>query len=79
LRTTVVVGFSLNRDGTPVGGSIRLVEILEGTEAGADYAYDAARRAILRCGGRGFDLPGESYDRWRDIEAVFNPEGMRLR
>ena len=47
--------------------------------AAALQAYEAARRAIIRCGTNGFDLPQESYDRWRQIELVFNPEGMRLR
>ncbi|WP_127558360.1 hypothetical protein [Nioella ostreopsis] len=79
MRTTVVVGFSLSQEGVPDTGSIRLVEIIEGTEAGADLAFEAARRAIIRCGRNGYDLPQESYDHWRNIEAVFNPDGMRMR
>ncbi len=79
LRTTIVVAFSMNRDGTPVANSVRLDGVLEGTTAGAQNAFEAARRAIIRCGGNGYDLPEESYEQWREVEAVFNPEGMRLR
>lgn len=79
LQTVIVVGFEMNRDGTPVTSSIRQVELVEGTEAGARNLYETARRAIIRCGVNGYDLPEESYERWREVEAVFNPEGMRLR
>ena len=42
-------------------------------------AFEAARRAIIRCGSSGFDLPAEKYGHWRDIEMTFNPERMRIR
>ena len=42
-------------------------------------AFEAARRAIIRCGSRGFPLPAEKYDQWREVEMVFNPEGMRMK
>lgn len=82
LETTIVVYFQLDRDGRPLQGSVRLVERLSGSEAGALQAFEAARIAVLRCGLNqfdGYDLPPESYERWREVEAVFNPEGMRLR
>jgi hypothetical protein len=79
LGTTVVVAFDMGRDGVPVGSSLRLLEFSGGSEAAAQQAYEAARRAIIRCGVNGYDLPEESYDRWRQVELVFNPEGMRLR
>lgn len=79
LRTTVTVYVLMNENGTPDGSSIRLVGREGGTEAGAQQAFEVARRAILRCGARGFDLPVEKYDHWREIEMVFNPDGMRLR
>ena len=28
---------------------------------------------------RGFPLPPEKYDQWREMELVFNPDGMRMR
>ncbi|MEM6478789.1 MAG: energy transducer TonB, partial [Pseudomonadota bacterium] len=42
-------------------------------------AFEAARRAIIRCGAKGFDLPSEKYDQWKEIEMTFNPEQMRTR
>ncbi|MEO0938710.1 MAG: energy transducer TonB [Pseudomonadota bacterium] len=79
LETTVVVAVDMTRDGTPVQGSIRMVSFEGGSRSAAGQAFDAARRAILRCGARGFDLPAEKYDRWREIEMTFNPERMRIR
>ncbi|NNE78834.1 MAG: energy transducer TonB [Silicimonas sp.] len=79
LGTTVVVGFEMEQSGTPVTGSIRMVSFSGGSDAGARQAFEAARRAIIRCGARGFGLPVEKYDQWREIEATFNPEGMQFR
>jgi hypothetical protein len=79
LGTTVVVAFDMARDGRPDQGTMRLLEFSGGSEAAAQQAYEAARRAVIRCGVNGYDLPEESYDHWRQVELVFNPEGMRLR
>lgn len=79
LRTTVTVGVEMGRDGRPDAGSIRMIGFEGGTQAAAQQAFGAARRAIIRCGTAGFPLPVEKYDHWRDIEMTFNPEGMRFR
>jgi hypothetical protein len=36
-------------------------------------AVDAARRAAIRAASAGFDLPPESYERWKTLELVFKP------
>lgn len=77
--TTVVVAFDMARDGTPQSGTLRMIEFTGGSETAARQAFEAARRAILRCARDGYDLPEESYGRWAQVELVFNPEGMRLR
>ncbi len=79
LATTVVVSVTMAETGVPDSGSIRMVTFSGGTEAGARQAFEAARRAIIRCGARGFPLPVEKYSQWRDIEMTFNPEGMQFR
>ena len=79
LATTVVVAVSMADTGVPDTGSIRMVSFSGGSEAGARQAFEAARRAIIRCGARGFPLPVEKYSQWRDIEMTFNPEGMQFR
>lgn len=79
LGTTVVVGVEMEQTGRPVTGSIRMVSFSGGSEAAARQAFEAARRAIIRCGARGFPLPVEKYTEWRDIEMTFNPEGMQFR
>jgi hypothetical protein len=79
LLVTVTVAVSMARDGTPDSGSIRMIDATGGSAEAARQAFEAARRAIIRCGARGFDLPVEKYDQWRDIEMTFNPERMRIK
>ncbi|MCV2866224.1 hypothetical protein [Defluviimonas sp. WL0075] len=79
LRTIVTVSVSMSPEGKPDGGSIRMVGYEGGTEAAAMQAFEAGRRAILRCAGDGYPLPRDKYEQWKDIEIVFNPEKMRLR
>jgi hypothetical protein len=79
LRVTVTVAVSVAQTGVPDAGSIRMIEFEGGSEGAARQAFEAARRAIIRCGANGFPLPPEKYDQWRDIEMVFNPERMRIK
>jgi hypothetical protein len=77
MRTTVVVLVQMQPDGRPSG-----IELLssDGPNAQATQtAFQAARRAIIRCGTNGYNLPSEKYEQWREIEMTFNPENMRLR
>ncbi|WP_366942600.1 energy transducer TonB [uncultured Tateyamaria sp.] len=79
LLTTVVVGFDMTREGRPVGPSMRMVSSTGGSASAANQAYEAARRAIIRCTGDGYPLPIEKYGQWREIEITFNPERMRIK
>jgi hypothetical protein len=79
LQTTVILAVSVAETGIPDAGSIRMISSTGGTEAGARGAFETARRAIIRCGARGFPLPPEKYEQWRELELVFNPDGMRMR
>ncbi|NOX41547.1 MAG: hypothetical protein GXP05_13875 [Alphaproteobacteria bacterium] len=79
MRVTVTVGFSLGRDGKPLPGTIRLISSTDASNAASKQAYEAARRAILLSGAKGFDLPAQKYEHWRDIEMTFNPEKMRIK
>ena len=79
LRVTVTIEVQMNREGVPEQNSVRMLSNTGGSDTAIRQAYEAARRAVLRCGGSGYDLPAESYDYWRTIEITFNPEDMRLR
>ncbi|SLN19883.1 hypothetical protein ROA7450_00647 [Roseovarius albus] len=79
LQTIVVVAFQMTEDAKPVANSIRMVSSSGGSSSSAQQAFDAARRAIIRCGARGYDLPAEKYDQWREVEITFNPENMRIK
>jgi hypothetical protein len=79
LSTTVVVAVRMRKDARPETGSIRMLSSSGGTAESARRAYEAARRAIIRCGASGYKLPKEKYSQWRDIEMTFNPEKMRIK
>jgi hypothetical protein len=79
LRTVVTVGVSMGPDGKPDGGSIRMLGSEGGDETAAQQAFEAGRRAILRCAGDGYALPPEKYEQWREVEIVFNPDKMRMK
>jgi hypothetical protein len=77
-RATVTVGFALDTDGRVVS-DVRSLGALGGTEAGQEAAFQAARRAILRCQRDGYDLPLGKHDQRREVEMTFNAEGMTVR
>jgi hypothetical protein len=79
LRTTVVVALEMEPTGKPNNSSLRMLSFSGGSAVAATSAYEAARRAIIRCGAEGFDLPAEKYDSWKEIEMTFDPEKMRNR
>ncbi len=76
-RVIIEVGFTLNRDGT-LDGEPRLLSS-DGDQSATSTAFEAARRAILRCQRGGYQLPAEKYDQWREVVITFDPSGMRLR
>ena len=78
-RTIVTVRVSMQENGTPDLGTMRMTSFEGGSEDSAKKLYQSARSAIARCGNKGFTLPPEKYDQWKDLELVFDPNGMRLR
>lgn len=77
--TTVTVFVAMNQDGTPQQDSIAMQSFSGGSEAAARRVFETARRAIIRCGGRGFPLPAEKYGQWQEIEMTFKPDGVFWR
>ncbi len=72
-RVAVRVGFELDRSGRVVG-EVRLIGASEGSDAAVRSAFEAARRAVLRCQADGYDLPPEKYEDWRHVEMTFHPD-----
>ena len=77
--SVVTIGFELSQDGRVVDGSIRMVDATGGDDAAIRTAFEAGRRAILRCQNQGYPLPPEKYEQWKRTEIVFDPSKMRLR
>ena len=77
-RVTVEVGFSLDRSGSVIGNEVRLIRS-DGDQSATSTAFEAARRAVLRCQSGGYQLPADKYDQWKDVVITFDPSGMRMR
>ena len=78
-NVTVIVSISMNPDGSVVSNSLSLKNSQGGSDDAVQAAFQAARRAILRCQGKSYDLPKEKYDHWREIEFTFDPKKMRIK
>lgn len=76
LGTTVIIAVQMNQNGTPVANTIRMLSASGGSNAAAQRVFDSARRAIIRCGASGFDLPSEKFSQWQNIEMTFDPSKM---
>jgi hypothetical protein len=70
----VTVGAEFAADGSVINASIHLIEPSPAPDARFQQAYEAARRALIRCAP--YSMPRDKYAQWRDVEIVFNPEGM---
>lgn len=71
----VTLAAELTVTGTVIDGSIRLIDPVPAPDARYQGAFEAGRRALLRCSPY-TDLPADKYAQWRRLEIVFNPEGM---
>jgi len=78
-RVVVVIGFSVGRDTRPKNETIRLISSTGGSGVSVNQAFETGRRAIIICGRKGFPLPDDKFEQWRDIEITFNPERMRIK
>ncbi len=76
-RVIVTVGFQLDQNRKVVGGQVTLLNSSGGDDAAVRSAYDAARRAVLRCSNEngGFKLPSEKFAYWQNVELTFDPVG----
>ena len=77
--TSVTVQFELDQSGVLQTETIRLTDPEDGTPEHVQQAYEAARRAIVRCGTNGYELPKDRFEDWQSIDMTFNPENMRIK
>lgn len=78
MNTTVTLRVEMSEAGKPT--SIEMTDFSGGSRAAADRAFEAGRRAVIRCAGTtGYDLPPEKYGQWNVLNLIFDPNGMRLR
>ena len=70
----VTLAAELAADGAVINASIRMIEPRSAPDGRFQQAFEAGRRALIRCSP--YDLPRDKFGQWRNIEVVFNPEGM---
>ncbi|WP_146227463.1 hypothetical protein [Pseudoroseicyclus aestuarii] len=76
-RIMITVAFDLDPEGRVVG-DVRLLKAPPSNEVVVESAFQAARRAVLRCQGAGYESissGGES----RSVRLTFDPSGTRMR
>jgi len=71
----ITLAAELTAQGDVISSSIRMIEPATPPDGRFQQAYEAGRRALIRCAPY-TSLPREKYAQWRNIEVVFNPEGM---
>jgi hypothetical protein len=69
----LTIFMSLDRTGRVNPNSIEVVEISGGDDDAQKVAFRRAKIAIISCGKNGYKLPPNKYERWREIEVVFDP------
>ena len=73
------ISMNMHPDGQVIASSIALIGFERGNHSDANVAFQAARRALLRCQKNGYDLPKDKYEHWRNLEMTFDPAEMRVR
>lgn len=75
-KLVVTIGVKLSKSGEVEGQPV-LVSPKNSDNPAFNRAFEAARRAILRCAP--YSMPAEKYDQWKDLEITFNPEQMVIQ
>jgi len=77
----VTIRFNMTPDNRVVDSSLQQVAADGGSPAAQRAAFEAGRRAILRCQfeNGGYKLPAEKFAQWQQVEVTFNPRDMRVR
>ena len=74
---TVTVEFEMTKQGKVIAPTVKMIGYAGGNLANAELAFQAARRAVLRCQKGGYKLPIEKYERWRKVSVTFDPRHLR--
>lgn len=73
----ITLSAKLRRDGTVLPGSVQMIHAPDAKPEDLERAFEAARRALLRCQRDGYALPAQHYAQWREVELTFDPTRER--
>ncbi|MBU2991978.1 hypothetical protein Q4555_14835 [Octadecabacter sp. 1_MG-2023] len=69
----IEINFELTREGVPLPDSFVMTEASAASETATQAAFASARRAVLRCGMDGYDLPAEHFELWQHVAMTVDP------
>ena len=72
-QVSLTIAVSLDKRGRIEVDSLRLLEASEAPSKFVKEAFRSVKRAVLRCGVNGYNLPANKYPHWKNLELVFKP------
>jgi len=70
-KGSVTLAFAMNRQGKIDPDSLKLISNTFEDSRSAQNAFQRARRALMKCGVNGYDLPASKYQHWKRMELTF--------
>ena len=77
-RVSVTVGFEIDSSGRVLSSGVRLLSADGGTGTAVETAFQAARRAVLRCQGEGYLFPNGGPEE-QTVELFFNVKALEVQ
>ena len=70
-KGSVTIAFSLDRKGKIDPDSLKSISNTFEDSRSAQNAFQRAKRAVMKCGVNGYDLPTSKYQHWKRMELTF--------
>ena len=76
-KVALKLGISLRKDGKIRHETVTLIDSVGGNSNDANFAFQHARRALMRCEKAGFGFPIEDYSSWQYVVTIFDPQAAK--
>ena len=70
-KGSITIAFSLDRQGKIDPDSVKSISNTFKDSRSAQSVFQRARRALMKCGVNGYDLPSDKYQQWKRMELTF--------
>ena len=72
-KVALKLGISFRKEGKIRHESVTLIDSVGGNSNEANFAFQHARRALMRCEKAGFGFPSDDYSSWKYVVTIFDP------